>query len=252
MTRAGPAAARGTGAPRALPWDTSRAPVAVALDTPDPSTALRWAELLGGSAAALKVGLELVHRGGPDLVRRVGAHGPVFVDVKLHDIPATVAGAAAAVGALHPAVVTVHAAAGPQAVAAAADGLREEAPDALLAAVTVLTSLDAADLERLGLRGPPDRAVLRLARLAVDAGATALVCSPHEVAAVREAVGARTVLITPGVRPAGTGADDQRRTATPAQARSAGADLLVVGRPVTRAPEPREALRRLVEGLGRS
>ncbi len=164
-----------------------------------------------------------------------GASGvKVFLDLKLHDIPATVAGAARAVARLRPEFVTVHAAAGPEVIRAAV----QAAPDTKIAAVTVLTSISPADLEAIGMRGPVGDAVLRLAALAVAAGARALVCSPREVAAVRSEVGPGITLITPGVRPAGADRNDQARVATPEEALRAGADLLVIGRPITGAPDP--------------
>jgi orotidine-5'-phosphate decarboxylase len=195
----------------------------------------------------VKVGLELFCHEGPAAVEKVRAVGEldVFLDLKLHDIPATVAGAARSVAPLAPRYLTVHAAGGPAMVAAAV----EQLPETLVAGVTVLTSLGAGDLDRIGLAGPPEAAVRRLARLAVDAGARALVCSPQEVAPVRDEVGPDIVLITPGVRPAGAGAHDQARVATPQQALADGADLLVIGRPITGASDPGEAARQLADNL---
>jgi orotidine-5'-phosphate decarboxylase len=158
----------------------------------------------------------------------------VFLDLKLHDIPATVAGAARAVAKLRPEIVTVHAAAGTEVIRAAV----QAAPDTMIAGVTVLTSLGAGDLESIGMRGPVPDAVRRLSVLAVSAGARALVCSPREVATVRSEVGSDIKLITPGVRPAGADRNDQARVATPEEAMRAGADLLVIGRPITGAPDP--------------
>jgi orotidine-5'-phosphate decarboxylase len=227
--------------------DPCRAPIAVALDTADLATATRWASSVAPYVSTVKVGLELFMHEGPAAVEKVRASADVdiFLDLKLHDIPATVAGAARAVAPLAPRYLTVHASGGPAMVAAAA----HELPDTLIAAVTVLTSLSAEDLELIGLAGPPTAAVTRLARLAVDAGARALVCSPQEVALVRAAVGRDVVLITPGVRPAGAEAHDQARIATPQQALSDGADLLVVGRPITAAADPAEAARTLRDQL---
>jgi orotidine-5'-phosphate decarboxylase len=169
----------------------------------------------------------------------------VFLDLKLHDIPATVAGAARSVAHLSPRYLTVHAAGGPAMIAAAAHAL----PDTLVAAVTVLTSLSAEDLELLGIGGPPQDVVRRWARIAVDAGARAIVCSPQEVAIVRDSVGPDVVLITPGVRPTGTDAHDQARVATPQQALADGANLLVVGRPITGAEDPGVAASQLRDSL---
>ncbi|GGK47381.1 orotidine 5'-phosphate decarboxylase [Planomonospora parontospora subsp. parontospora] len=212
------------------------APIAVALDAPDLETAARWASLVTPHVSTVKIGLELYLRYGPDVIASVrGASGvQVFLDLKLHDIPNTVAGAARSVARLKPAILTVHAAGGAAMVRAAV----EAAPAARIAAVTVLTSLSEADLERAGISGPPDDAVRRLAVLAVGAGAQALVCSPREVAAVRAEVGPDITLITPGVRPAGADTQDQARVATPERALADGADLLVIGRPITGSADP--------------
>jgi len=212
------------------------APVAVALDAPDLETAARWAALVTPHVSTVKVGLELYLRYGPDVVATVrgASRVSVFLDLKLHDIPVTVAGAARAVARLRPEVLTVHAAGGADVVRAAV----EAAPGTMVAAVTVLTSLGDDDLGRIGLSGPVPDAVLRLAALSVEAGAQGLVCSPREVSAVRAEVGDDVTLITPGVRPAGSEADDQARVATPEEALLAGADLLVIGRPITRASDP--------------
>jgi orotidine-5'-phosphate decarboxylase len=224
---------------------TAPAPVAIALDAPDPATAARWAAAVAPHVQVLKVGLELFCAAGPQIVEQVRSGREVFLDLKLHDIPNTVAGAARAVAPLRPRFLTVHAAGGADMVRAAV----EAAPDVTITAITVLTSLDDADLAAVGLAGPSLDAVRRLAVLAVDAGAGALVCSPREVAAVRAEVGPDVVLITPGVRPAGAAAGDQARVATPQQALADGADLLVVGRPVTGAADPGAAAAALAASL---
>ena len=228
---------------------TSPAPIAVALDAPDLETAARWAGLVTPHVSTVKVGLELYLRYGPGVVASIrGASGVrIFLDLKLHDIPATVTGAARAVARLRPDLLTVHAAGGWEVVRAAVEG----APDTAVAAVTVLTSLSQADLDRIGLNGSMSDAVRRLAVLAVDAGARGLVCSPHEVAAVRAEVGPGILLITPGIRPAGASANDQARTATPEEALRAGADLLVSGRPITAAPDPGAAAAAIAAPLRR-
>ncbi|EIV96406.1 orotidine-5'-phosphate decarboxylase [Frankia sp. QA3] len=235
-------------APRA-----GRAPLAVALDAPDGATALRWAEAVAPHAAVLKIGLELFYREGPAVVTALRAAGllaepgaggaapgepsgvapELFVDLKLHDIPATVAGGMRSVATLQPRFVTVHAAGGAAMIRAAVAA----APAVEVAVVTVLTSLDAAALAAVGLAGPPDDAVRRLAVLAVEAGARTLVCSPREVRMVRSELGDNVTLITPGVRPEGSEVADQARIATPREALEAGADLVVVGRPITRATD---------------
>ena len=213
----------------------TRAPIAVALDAPDVETAARWAQAVTPHVAVVKVGLELFCQAGPSVVDTVrgGSGVDLFLDLKLHDIPNTVAGAARSVARLKPTYLTVHASGGADMVRAAV----EAAPDVTIAAVTVLTSISAEVLEAVGLAGPPLDAVRRLAALAVGAGARALVCSPQEVAAVRAEVGPGIILITPGVRPLGADVGDQARVATPQQALADGADLLVIGRPITGAAD---------------
>jgi orotidine-5'-phosphate decarboxylase len=225
------------------------APIAVALDAPDLETAARWASLVTPHVSTVKIGLELYLRYGPQAVASVrGASGvDIFLDLKLHDIPATVSGAAKAVARLRPALLTVHAAAGPAAIRAAA----EAAPDTKVVAVTVLTSLGEADLGMIGLAGPVSEAARRLAAVAVDAGARGLVCSPQEVVALRAEVGDDIQLITPGVRPAGSDLHDQARVATPEEALRAGADLLVIGRPITGAADPGAAASAIAASLRR-
>jgi orotidine-5'-phosphate decarboxylase len=219
------------------------APIAVALDAPDLATATRWAVATAPYVSVMKIGLQTYLRDGHDGVRAISAAcgRPIFLDLKLHDIPNTVAGAAASIADLAPDYVTVHAAGGAAMVAAAV----EQLPDAAITGVTVLTSLDATGLAAIGMSGSPADAVRRLAALAVGAGARALVCSPQEVALVRAEVGAQITLITPGVRPAGADVGDQARVATPEQALADGADLLVVGRPITGADDPGAAARRM-------
>jgi orotidine-5'-phosphate decarboxylase len=228
---------------------TTRAPIAVALDAPSLNTAARWASLVTPHVSTVKIGLELYLRYGPDAVASIRGASTVdvFLDLKLHDIPATVAGAASAVARLRPALLTVHAAAGPAAIRAAA----QAAPDTKVVAVTVLTSLCNDDLERIGMAGPATDAVRRLAVLSVEAGARGLVCSPQEVAAVRSEVGSDITLVTPGVRPVGAAANDQARVATPEEALRAGADLLVIGRPITGAADPGAAAAAIAASLRR-
>jgi len=228
---------------------TGLAPIAVALDAPNLNTAASWASLVTPHVSTVKIGLELYLRYGPEAVASIrGASAvDVFLDLKLHDIPATVAGASSAVARLRPALLTVHAAAGPAAIRAAVQAV----PDTRIVAVTVLTSLSDADLDRMGLAGPTSDAVRRLAALSVEAGAQGVVCSPQEVAAVRAEVGSGITLITPGVRLAGADAHDQARVATPEQALQAGADLLVIGRPITGAADPGAAAAAIAASLRR-
>jgi orotidine-5'-phosphate decarboxylase len=225
-------------------------PIVLALDTPDLEEARSWAAAAGSAIGLVKVGLELFGAHGPAAVRVLRADGHrVMLDLKLHDIPATVSRAVAALDPLGAELLTVHAAGGSamlQAALAATTGAGR------VAAVTVLTSLDGDDLAAIGL-GQPDAATERLARLALDAGCRALVCSPLEVARVRALAGPDVTLVCPGVRPvapgparpgavpSGPGGDDQARVATPAEALAAGADLLVVGRPITKAADPAAA-----------
>jgi len=213
-----------------------QAPVAVALDAPDIDVAAHWATLVTPYVSTVKIGLELYLRYGPAVVATVrgGSGVQVFLDLKLHDIPNTVAGAARAVAKLRPEILTVHAAGGADMIKAAV----QAAPETLVAGVTLLTSIGDKDLVDLGVGGSVSDAVRRMAALAVSAGARGLVCSPQEVAAVRAEVGPDILLITPGIRPAGVTSDDQARIATPVEAVKAGADLLVIGRPITRAPDP--------------
>ncbi|HZF76649.1 MAG TPA: orotidine-5'-phosphate decarboxylase [Acetobacteraceae bacterium] len=227
-----------------------RTGLCVALDSPSLPVAEGWARQVAPHAGLLKVGLELFSAEGGAAVRAVAAHGPVFLDVKLHDIPNTVAGAMRAIARLGPAMVTVHAAGGPAMVAAAREAA-EAAGGARprILAVTVLTSLDAATLSDTGVAGGPVQQVLRLGRLAVAAGADGLVCSPQEVARLRDALGEGPTLVVPGVRPAGSPAGDQARTATPEEVAAAGADWIVVGRPVTGAADPGAAAQAIAAAL---
>jgi orotidine-5'-phosphate decarboxylase len=218
-------------------------PIYVALDTVDLDAAKSIAARVRTQVGGLKLGLEFFAANGPAGVRAMAELGlPIFLDLKLHDIPNTVAAAMQAIHVLEPAIVTVHAAGGrammEDAKAAAANGTR-------IVGVTVLTSLDERDLARTGLGGPVGDQVLRLADLAQDAGLDGVVCSGREVAAVRERW-KDGFLVVPGVRPAdgsGGGTGDQKRTATPREARDAGANVLVVGRPITRADDPLAAAR---------
>jgi orotidine-5'-phosphate decarboxylase len=225
------------------------APIAVALDAPDVDTAARWANAVQRYVSVLKVGLELFCRHGPDVVNvvRGGTGLDLFLDLKLHDIPNTVAGAARSVARLKPAYLTVHASGGRDMVRAAV----EAAPDVRIAAVTLLTSLDEHALRVLGVEASTRDAVVRLASVAVEAGARAIVCSPHEIADVRREVGDGVTIITPGVRLEGGDAQDQARVATPARALADGADLLVIGRPITGASDPGAAAAGLAADIER-
>jgi orotidine-5'-phosphate decarboxylase len=226
----------------------SKAPIAVALDAPSLDVAKMWATAVGPHVQVVKVGLEVFLRDGHDAVHvaREASGCDIFLDLKLHDIPATVAGAARSIAHLAPRFLTVHASGGPDMVKAAADAL----PDTSITAVTVLTSLSQEQLTAMRWDGTAKEIVATLAQQSVAAGARAIVCSPQEVAAVREAVGAGITLITPGVRPVGADAGDQQRIATPEQAIADGADILVIGRPITGAADLGVAARAIAESLG--
>ena len=209
-----------------------------ALDTTDPHIAIGWARQIGPHCGMLKLGLEFFLSNGAAGTKLINDL-PLFLDLKLHDIPNTVAGAVRAVLPVRPAMLTLHAAGG-AAMIAAARAAAEPAGEArpILLAVTVLTSLDAEQLHATGVAGGPRQQVMRLARLALDAGADGLVCSPHEVAMLRTALGPKPVLVVPGIRPASWAGDDQARIMTPRDASNAGADWIVVGRPITQAVDP--------------
>jgi orotidine-5'-phosphate decarboxylase len=221
-----------------------------AIDTADPVRASALAAMLAPCCGALKLGLELFTAEGPAAMRAMAAQAPVFLDLKLHDIPNTVGGAVRSLLPLRPAMLTLHAAGGAAMIAAAREAAERAGADRpILLAVTVLTSIDAATLAETGVAGGPVQQVLRLARLALAAGADGLVCSPQEVARIRDAFGQTPLLVVPGVRPAGSAAGDQARTATPAEAVAAGADWIVVGRPITGAADPAAAARAIAESL---
>jgi len=227
----------------------TKAPIAVALDAPDLVTAREWATAVAPHVQVVKVGLEVFLRDGHDAVHvaREASGCDIFLDVKLHDIPATVAGAAHAVAKLSPKYLTVHASGGQDMVKAAVEAL----PDTFVTAVTILTSLSQDQLAAMGWNGSAQDIVKRLASQSVVAGARAIVCSPQEVAAVRAEVGPDTVLITPGVRPAGSDAGDQKRIATPEQALADGANLLVIGRPITAAANIAEAAATIASNIAK-
>ena len=209
----------------------------VALDTSDLEQAKAWARCVSPHVGALKLGLEffLAH-GRQGYTALEGA--PIFLDLKLHDIPNTVAGAVRSVLPLQPAMLTVHAAGGPDMVAAAKEAASRSASPPLILAVTVLTSLDRAVLRTVGIDREVKDQVLHLADMAVSRGADGLVCSPLEVAPLRRALGASVKLVVPGIRPEGAARDDQARTMTPVDAIQAGADWIVVGRPITASTDP--------------
>jgi orotidine-5'-phosphate decarboxylase len=217
-----------------------------AIDTPGRAEADQLIDQLGGVPGWIKLGLELFCAEGPAVVTEHVARGRrVMLDLKLHDIPETVARATARVAALGAELLTVHAA-GSRAMLEAAVRF---AGQARVLAVTVLTSLDEADLGLIGAQGPVRELVVRRARLAIDAGCAGVVASPHEIAAVRAIAPPGFLIVTPGVRPTGAEAGDQKRVMTPREARAAGADLIVVGRPLRQARDPAAAARAIVAEL---
>lgn len=224
-----------------------KAPIAVALDAPNLVIAQEWAKAVGPHVQVVKVGLEVFLRDGHASVQaaRDASGCDIFLDLKLHDIPATVNGAAESVSILNPKYLTVHASGGAEMIKAAVDAV----PDTLITAVTILTSLTQDQLTQMGWTGSAQDIVKRLAAMSVAAGARAIVCSPQEVASVRAEVGNAAVLITPGVRPAGSDAGDQKRIATPQQALADGADLLVIGRPITGSSDAGSAAAQIAASL---
>lgn len=215
-------------------------PIILALDSADVDAVLSMVDKTKEYVGVYKLGLEFYLAQGSSGVARIQQAHPevkIFLDLKLHDIPNTVRGACKSIASLNPFILTVHAAGGAEMIRAAAEVL----PNTLIAAVTVLTSLDSAQLKVMGLPEDPTTLAVTLAKNAVENGARAIVCSPLEVAVIKAAVGDRAVLITPGVRMASSSSDDQKRVMTPAQATAAGSDYLVIGRPITGATDPHHA-----------
>lgn len=233
----------------------NRCGIIAALDTPDAAKALGWAEAVAPHVGLVKVGLELFCAAGPGVVRQIAQHRPVFLDLKFHDIPNTVAGAIRSVCAVGdvpgPAMLTLHGGGGAPMIEAARRAAEEAAGPRrpAILAVTVLTSFTAAQLADTGVSGGPAQQVLRLARLALSAGADGLVCSPHEVSLIRDAFGESPLLVVPGVRPAGSDKGDQARVATPEETAAAGADWLVIGRPIMASPSPAQAAAAIAASL---
>ncbi|MCP5517605.1 MAG: orotidine-5'-phosphate decarboxylase [Verrucomicrobiales bacterium] len=232
-----------------------RNPIIVALDLPTGRAALDLATRLAPHVGAVKVGKELFTAAGPEVVRALRAAGlEVFLDLKFHDIPNTVAGAVRSAVALDVRMLTVHAGGGSAMLRAAESAARTAAAERgteppLVLGVTVLTSMDADALREVGVAAEPAAQVQRLAALAVDAGLRGLVCSPQELSWLRRVLPAGVQLVTPGIRPANAAADDQKRVMTPEAAREQGADWLVIGRPITAAPDPVAAARAISQSL---
>ncbi|QNT77639.1 orotidine-5'-phosphate decarboxylase [Entomobacter blattae] len=224
----------------------------VALDTKDADEAERWATQVGPYADIIKIGLEFSYACGLRAVSKLGEGRKIFLDLKLHDIPNTVASAIGSVSIVKPDMLTVHASGGSAMVKAARNALEEHfSPEErpLLLAVTVLTSLDRLAYQETVACGGPRGQVLRLGELAMVSGADGLVCSPQEISLLRSRLGSTPKLIVPGIRPAGAGNGDQKRVMTPAEARDAGADWIVVGRPITRSEDPAAAAEAIAKEL---
>ena len=229
-------------------------PVYCALDTPLRARAEKLAAQLSGAVGGLKIGMEYFYAHGSDGYRGLaGFEQPIFLDLKLHDIPNTVASAVRALAPLEPALLNVHAGGGASMMQAAANAAKEakdkgfRAPSML--AVTVLTSLEESDLHAMGVSGRPSEQVLRLAQLARANGMDGVVCSAHEIELLRAEMGTDFKLIVPGIRPAGSATHDQKRVMTPEDAQQAGADILVIGRAITEAEDPRQAALDIAAGL---
>jgi orotidine-5'-phosphate decarboxylase len=225
-------------------------PIIVALDLPDEASARNLVDRLDASMCRLKVGKEMFTRLGPDFVRSLAGRGfDVFLDLKFHDIPNTVARACVAAAELGVWMMNVHASGGRRMMEAAREALAAFDRRPRLIGVTVLTSLAAEELGEIGFAGTPEENVRRLARLASASGLDGVVCSPHEAAILRADLGDDFLLVTPGVRPAGSAIGDQRRVMTPADAMAAGSSFLVIGRPITAAPDPLAALHEIAASL---
>ena len=225
----------------------------VALDTPDLARAASLARALAAVGCGLKLGLEFFSAQGPEGVRAVTSaapDAPLFLDLKFHDIPNTVGAAVRSALPLKPFILNVHASGGPAMMAAAVEASREASPRPLVIAVTVLTSLDDVDLKSVGQSGPTENQVLRLGRLAREAKLDGIVCSAQEAETLRAALGPDFKLIVPGIRPAGSAVGDQKRVMGPKEAIRAGADFLVVGRPITEASDPVAAARAIIADIG--
>ena len=222
----------------------------LALDLPDEEHALRLLDRIGNDLRWVKIGLQLFTRHGPRIVEQVAERGfKVFLDLKLHDIPNTVGSAVASLCGLPIDLLTVHASGGSEMMRAAEAARTAGRPSMTLLGVTVLTSMDEDILAEIGVRAKPAKQVSRLAGLARGAGIGGLVCSPHELPELRKQFGQDPVIVTPGVRPLGAEANDQKRIMTPADAAKAGASYIVVGRPIYRADDPGAATRAVIEEL---
>jgi orotidine-5'-phosphate decarboxylase len=236
--------------PAVDPLEEARKRLIVALDVPDAAAAIALVNRLEVNCHWFKVGLELFTAAGPAVLEPLVKRGhSIFLDLKLHDIPNTVAGAVRSAAALGVKMITLHAAGGPAMLSAARAALDGLADPPQLLAVTVLTSMDQAQANAIGLDRSPAEQVELLARMGLEAGIRGFVCSPREVGSLRALTGPEGVLVTPGIRPAGSEIADQKRIATPAEALRQGASYLVVGRPITQAPDPAEAAEAILKEM---
>lgn len=225
-------------------------PIIVALDFPTADAALAMADRLDPRRVRAKVGKELFTRSGPAVIEALHQRGfEVFLDLKFHDIPNTVAGAVKSAAELGVWMTNVHASGGRRMLEAAANAIANHAQRPLLTAVTVLTSMGAEDLAEIGISASPEEQVLRLARLTRDSGLDGVVCSAREATLLRDACGADFRLVTPGIRPAGTDAGDQTRVVTPADAMAMGVNDMVMGRPITQADDPAAVVESILASL---
>jgi orotidine-5'-phosphate decarboxylase len=235
------------------PLEEARRRLIVALDVPDAASATALVDKLEGQCRWFKVGLELFISAGPAVLEPLLNRGhSIFLDLKLHDIPNTVAGAVRSAASLGVRMLTIHSAGGPAMLAAARAALDGLSDPPQLLAVTVLTSMDAAQLSAVGLSRSPVAQVELLAKMGLAAGIHGFVCSPQEVASLRALTGPAGILVTPGIRPAGAESADQKRIATPAQALRQGASYLVVGRPITQATAPAQAAEAILKEMAES
>jgi orotidine-5'-phosphate decarboxylase len=223
--------------------------LAIALDLPNEHDAMKLVDRLGNTCQWFKVGMELYYSTGNSIVQQLRDRGfSVFLDLKLHDIPNTVAGAVRSATNAGASLLTIHASGGAAMMSAAAEAASAPGSPRLLA-VTVLTSMDASQLAGIGITASPADQVLRLARLAQKSGINGMVCSAEEVALLRNETGPNSLLVIPGIRPTGSAIEDQKRVATPAQAIAHGASMLVVGRPITRAADPAAAAQSILNEI---